>query len=360
MLRNVQKYVYLGTPIYKSSRLENEYIADRIRNAYKHTWRLKAIGSKSVQINPVTFSRGFWMAIVPSLIYGFCIMKIGCNNLKLLDSMQINIAKNIQGLVANTPAIVALASLKWCRISTHIMQEAVNFMFRILLMPTMNIYKKVLIDGLFCAKSKDFKNLGNGPIAYFIEQCVACNMFEQLDKILSNGNIDSTICYKAKVKDQVVKREHKSWVATSLLYKHLQEFKATDITLITGYRWWKVAKWQSDVLYKVKAMLKLIVTNYEKIGFKCDCNCKITVAHILFVCPIVTDVRRVCWICCENEMPSTMKAQIQSMNVDDKIRFIYNCLQCSPIYEWKNVYVTVLNFVYFVSKEWHKNIKQEQ
>ena len=62
-----------------------------------------------------------------------------------------------------------------------------------------------------CASSNDSAAmLVMGPVSSELKkktnkkkQCVAtvaCNMFEQLDKILSNGNIDNSICYKAKVK----------------------------------------------------------------------------------------------------------------------------------------------------------------
>ncbi len=72
---------------------------------------LKSIGSRNVQMNPMTFSRGYWAVAVSQLCYGMFLVNLKKRSLNKLDKMHV--AKNIQGLAPNTPAIVALESIKW-------------------------------------------------------------------------------------------------------------------------------------------------------------------------------------------------------------------------------------------------------
>ncbi len=74
---------------------------------------LKSIGSRSVQMNPMTFSRCYWAVVVSKLCYGMFLVNLKKRNLDKLDKMHVDVARNIQGLVPNTPAIVALRGIKW-------------------------------------------------------------------------------------------------------------------------------------------------------------------------------------------------------------------------------------------------------
>ncbi len=54
----------LGTPMYTKSSHGLEEIKVRIETAYKKVWMLKCIGSRRIQINPITFTKGYWAVIV--------------------------------------------------------------------------------------------------------------------------------------------------------------------------------------------------------------------------------------------------------------------------------------------------------
>ncbi len=73
----------------------------KIAKAYKKVWMLKSIGSRSVQMNPMTFSRGYCAAVVSKLCYGMYLVNLKKRSLDKLDKMHVDVARNIQGLAPN-------------------------------------------------------------------------------------------------------------------------------------------------------------------------------------------------------------------------------------------------------------------
>ena len=361
MLKVVEESVYLGTHVTKNKKLENQYVEKRIREAYKKAWQIKSVGSRRVQINPITFSRGFSAVVIPSLLYGYNVIRLSKRNLKSIDQMQINVAKNIQGLSSNTPAVVALAGMKWKRLSTHIVKESVNFMFKTLQIPNMCIYKELLIYGLLEAKHKGYTNLGSNPVSYIIEQCRKCNVLREVEEIITGFKIDfqNKSFYKNISASKLSTKESSEWVATTLLYRSLVTFRECHITIDTGYKWWKIAKLNNTVLYKVKTMFRLLVTNNDKCGYKCKCNSQMTVEHIVFDCNVVNDVRKIYLDRVIDVMPKGMKENFICMSSKEKVKFIYSCLNCNVIFEWLDIYINIIDMVYMISKAWYSKLNIE-
>ncbi len=98
--------------MYTKSSHKMEEIEDGIEMAYKKVWMLKNIGPRRMQINPMTFLKGYWAAIMSNVCYGLFLTSIK-KTLDRLNKMLVDIARNIQGMAANTPAIVSLAGMKW-------------------------------------------------------------------------------------------------------------------------------------------------------------------------------------------------------------------------------------------------------
>ncbi len=117
---------------------------------------LKSIGSRRIQINPITFSKGYWAAIVSKVCYGLFLISIKNKTLDRLDKMHVDIARNIQGLAPNTLAIVTLADMKWWRLSTHIAKETLMFTWQILSLPMDSLYKQILVYRLVEIKALQY------------------------------------------------------------------------------------------------------------------------------------------------------------------------------------------------------------
>ncbi len=139
--------------MYSKPEHELEEVENRIAKAYKKVWMLKSIGSRSVQMNPMIFSRGYWAVVVSKLCYGMFLVNLKKRSLDKLDKMQDDVARNIQGLAPNTPAIVAIGRIKWWRISTHIAVEAVMFAWQLLSLPIENVNNKIFVQRLVKPRS---------------------------------------------------------------------------------------------------------------------------------------------------------------------------------------------------------------
>ncbi len=60
--------------------------------------------------------------------------------------MHVDIARNIHGMAPNTPAIVALAGMKWWQLSTHIAKETLMFTWQILSLRIDSLYKHISLQ----------------------------------------------------------------------------------------------------------------------------------------------------------------------------------------------------------------------
>ncbi len=94
------------------------------------------------------------------------------------------------------------------------------------------------------------------------------------------------------VNNKVMDKENKEWIATSLLYRGLNDFKTTGLNLKTGCPLWVVAKWDCSLLWKSKVMWKLLMTYNIKSVYNCDYVSAPNVGHILFECPIIETMRK--------------------------------------------------------------------
>ncbi len=97
------------------------------------------------------------------------------------------------------------------------------------------------------------------------------NMIEHINSFRENGIVMSKSEWKKIVNDKVKHGENKVWTATSLLYRGLNDFKSTGINLKRGCPWWEVENWGCSLLWKIKLMWILLVTNNSKSGYNFHC-----------------------------------------------------------------------------------------
>ncbi len=177
--------------MYTKSSHEMEEIEVRIEKAYKKVWMLKCIGSKRIQINPMTFSKGYWAAIVSKACYGLFLTSIKSKTVDRLDKLHVDIARNIQGMASNTPAIVALAGMKWWRLSIHIARDTLMFTWQILSFPMNSLYKQILVYRLVERKELHYSTDQTGPVAEIVRILKVYNMIEHINSFIENGIVMS-------------------------------------------------------------------------------------------------------------------------------------------------------------------------
>ncbi len=80
-------------------------------------------------------------------------------------------------------------------------------------------------------------------------------------------------------------------------------------------------------------MWKLLVTNNINSGYNCDCIPGPKVGHILFECLIVDTIRKEQWLNVVREMPMGMPNLVNTMDVNEKVFYIYTCFNGVAIKE---------------------------
>ncbi len=65
------------------------------------------------------------------------------------------------------------------------------------------------------------------------------------------------------------------------------------------------------------------------------------------------------WSTVENTIPPAMIASVDSMSQEDKVVFIYKCLNGPSTKEWFSMYIVLLRYVVVVSKEWYEKVRVE-
>ncbi len=117
-----------------------------------------------------------------------------------------------------------------------------------------SLYKQILIYRLVEIKALQYSTDLTGLVADIARIRREYNMIEHINSLIENGIVMSKGEWKKIVNDKVKDKENKEWTVTSLLYRGLNDFKSTGISLKTGYPWWEVAKWDCSLLWKIKVM----------------------------------------------------------------------------------------------------------
>ncbi len=112
--------------------------------------------------------------------YGLFLTSIKNKILDRLDKMHVDIARNIQGMAPNTPAIVVLAGMKWWRLSTHIAKETLMFILQILSLHMNSLYKQILVYRLVEIIVLQYTTDQTGAVADIVRILKEYNMIEQL------------------------------------------------------------------------------------------------------------------------------------------------------------------------------------
>ncbi len=134
-------------------------------------------------------------------------------SLDKLDKMHVDVARNIQGLAPNTPEIVALGSIKWWRISTHIAVETMMCAWQLLSLPMENVYKKIFVQRLVELRSVNYNHIQTGPVAGIVKKkCMDYGMIEYINQSLKSGVVVSKSEWKRMVKGCTKEKEGRIYI----------------------------------------------------------------------------------------------------------------------------------------------------
>ena len=151
---------HMGVIITDHPGKQEEFIRDKCSAGMRVFHSYKGIGSCKNPVPPLVLSKLYWNVSVPKIVYGAEVLDLSNKSIDRLESTHSSAAKQIQGLPPRTANIGSITALGWSPIQMRIDAMRMLFLWKILLLPCNNIYKKVLLIRLFNHLFKDGIHLG--------------------------------------------------------------------------------------------------------------------------------------------------------------------------------------------------------
>ena len=340
---------------------EFEFIKDRVSAGKRSYYAIQGIGSKAVPLTPLVASKLYWNIAVPRMTYGLELLQLSQKCMDTLEAAHTSVSKQIQGLPKQT-ANLCIANLGWRSLETYIDIMKIMFVWRILLLKSDSIYKRVLISRL----AYHLFNPGGihiGPLRHILDVYNKYSLFENLYSSLVTGICQSIACFKNVTKQAVGDYERKCFIATMVLYKRLPH----DVLYGIGTKmwfWWIYASKNPEQCNKCKVLARILysetclqsdVARFSEVHNKSCTWCPGPVvedaAHMLFECERMADVRRTKWDEITDTMPDAMLDTFNVYDKHEKLRFIlsgFNGAQYED--EWEPIYNCMISFVYKMYK----------
>ncbi len=356
----VNEFTHVGTPMYNSTSGQGDMIKDRISEGYKRVFMIRGLGSKRVQMNPITFSKAHVACVISKMCYGLELADLNSRSLQRLDTFQFDVAKKVQGLPVTTCNVVPLATIRWYRISSEVNKRCMMLHWQMIRLPMESVYKQVLVNRLVDIFKCPDKNI-SGPTVKFVNVCKALGLLPKVMEAIRTGIVCSKNIWKKEVNQSLGLIENNEWQATMLMASRLTEFKNIMTTCRDGFYWWQVARWNNKLLPKVKTMLRYMVMNVEECtGMVCGCVDKVTITHILFLCNINDDARKLNWEQLKRKLPYAMCNELERMGAVEKVIFIYTCFGGKLNKEWMSVYEAIVIFCTGMIDGWYEMCKKDK
>ena len=123
--------------------------------------------------------------------------------------------------------------------------------------------------------------------------------------------------------------------------------------------WWAYASQNPVECNKCRVLMRLMLNSY-RLGKKRCCDEHLNdLPHVLFECEILTQVRYKYWNIVHNSLVYNLINDIESMNCQERCKFILNGFNCVFMKEWEETYRVMLLCVYKMFIAYQKAINLE-
>ena len=323
----------------------------------------QGIGSIRVPMNPVTASKLYWQAAVPKMTYGLDVLKTNRDTIARLEQSHCEAAKVIQGLPKQTAGIGCLATVGWNSMEAHIDILRLLFLWRLLTLPVMCIFKVVLLlrlhYHLFCGKDK----LHSGPTWMMVTTCKKYGLLDYVANACRTGDGMTLVSWKRLVYSVVKKKDIQRWKVSCNFYSSLLMLNV-HITCFRVIGWWVHVKFKPLSAWKVKILLKCLfnvdqlnvnVSKYTGGSENSRCRKCIDVVsenikHVLFECPGNQEYRESEWKKVKDALLPNLFQSIECLAPSERTSFILNAFNCDYIQEWSQNYEVILNYIVNIYK----------
>ena len=362
--------MHMGVTLTHSNLEEEEFVRDRCSSGMRCYYSVKGVGSKKIPLTPEAASKLYWAISVPKVAYGVEALQLSSKSLRKMEQTHSAVAKQIQGLPTRTANAGCLATLGWLSLGSYTDIIRMLFIWRILLLPASNIYRRVLLVRL-CQHLYVPDGCHHGPTQWAIIVFKKYGILQVLLSAIETGDILPLSLFKKSINELVKQYESNVFIATCMMYPKLSIFQQCTSSIVM-WPWWQLASARPDLTNKcrllVKVMFRETCLNGDTYKFKftcsrdshctqCDSHCKETAEHVLFTCTAYDGLREDFWSALQMVAPQTMYKEFFALTPEKKLVFILNCMNGAPVMEWIPVYTTFLDYIASIWK--HRKIITE-
>jgi hypothetical protein len=350
--------VHMGILLTNDTESESCFIKRKVNSAMKAFFAIQNLGSRTVPVSLPVVSKLYWSNCVSRLSYGLEVMKLSESSVQSLEQAHGYMAKLAQAMPKQTANVTCLATIGWRCMATHIDIVRLLFLWRILLLPMDNIYKRIVLLRL-CYHMYNPTGQHLGPLAAIVAVYNKHGLTDVLDNALKTGVCMNMSRFKSLVYAHAVDHENKQFSVTCLLYKSLTLFNMC-ITGIKMWPWWTFAHHFPQYLYKVRVLCRMLIEqnclnsvvcrfdHSSPLCKLCDAREVETVCHMLFSCAYYDSIRQARWQMVRISAPPALGHEIDNMSAMEKTAFILSGLKCDYTEEWADVYHSIIMFCYSI------------
>ena len=343
------KCKHLGTVMTNKPKHVREFFSEKVYKGKQILMAVHGLGNRQQPVHTSVMAKVYWSLCIPVITYGCEVLPVDDTTRLLFDSSHVSVAKQIQCLPRHTPNPCVLPQLGWSTLYGYVELIKLLFLWRILQMDTMSVYKMIVIKRVLHYLKSGSEI--SGPICDCLRVARKYNVLQCIVNSILNGSYMSMPSWKALVKEKINTLEAQAHVITHTMYKKSNLFMKC---IKPGEVWpWYIHSSRNPELTRLcTTLLRIIIgVELENDVYKgenvcmCSPDCRATVAHVIFVCPLLTDKRQFLWQNVSRLGPKILIDGINNMPAEERICFLFSGFNCKYLPEWSQLYTGVISFI---------------
>ncbi len=345
---NVKYEKHLGVLLSESVSSEVEFIKKRISSCKLICNGIRSIGSYKVPISPIVATKLYKTICIPKLCYGAEVMDIGRESLDLMESYHSTCAKQFIGVPIQCSNPGSVGTIGWKSIEATIDIMRMLFLWKILLLDTLSIYKRVILRRFFKIVHKGH---GKGPTNNAIGTFKKYGLFDILTESIETGEFMPYKGFRKHIISIVTNTDIKRWKITCSLYKSLSLLNYGNINQYFPNGWLVFAHKKPFATAKVRCIMNILLNTYrlgEHLCTLCQGHYYNTAQHIILECEGVCVKKDILWERIIEQCPKRLAIELSNMSPNVKTKFLLNAMNCVYTDEWYNIYLPMCNYIHTV------------